>query len=164
MCPPLPAHPYGSITYSSDSAPPYLFETQATYAVECPEGLERSGGDDVRTCTGDGSSPVGQWNGTAPNCTGIYNIVTVNDQYTINYTEFILLTVVSCGSPPPIRNGSPGTPTSTLVGGTVTYSCYSRYLLSGSATITCQANGTWETSPLCSCKSLLVYGNRHQHQ
>ena len=24
----------------------------------------------MRTCTGDGSSPVGQWNGTAPNCTG----------------------------------------------------------------------------------------------
>ena len=26
----------------------------------------------MRTCTGDGSSPVGQWNGTAPNCSGSY--------------------------------------------------------------------------------------------
>ena len=24
----------------------------------------------MRTCTGDGSSPVGQWNETAPNCSG----------------------------------------------------------------------------------------------
>ena len=24
----------------------------------------------MRTCTGDGSSTVGQWNGTAPVCTG----------------------------------------------------------------------------------------------
>ena len=69
-CLPLPDHPYGSITYSPDNTPPYLFETQAMYVTVCPEGLERRGGDDVRTCTGDGSSPVGQWNGAAPICTG----------------------------------------------------------------------------------------------
>ena len=40
------------------------------YVAVCLEGLERRGGDDVRTCTGDGSSPVGQWNGTAPVCLG----------------------------------------------------------------------------------------------
>ena len=84
MCPPLPDHPYGSITYSSDNTPPYVFGTQAMYAVECPEGFERKGGDDVRTCTGDGSSPVGQWNGTAPNCTGIYNIMYLWTEVIIN--------------------------------------------------------------------------------
>ena len=26
----------------------------------------------MRTCTGDGSSPVGQWNGNDPVCTGIH--------------------------------------------------------------------------------------------
>ena len=67
-CPPLPDHPYGSITYSPDNTPPYLFGTQAMYVTVCPEGLERRGEDDVRTCTGDGSGPVGQWNGTAPVC------------------------------------------------------------------------------------------------
>ena len=40
------------------------------YVTVCPEGLERRGGDDVKNCTGDGSSQVGQWNGTAPNCIG----------------------------------------------------------------------------------------------
>ena len=68
-CPPLPDHPYGNITYSPDNTPPYLFGTQAKYVTVCPEGLERSGGDDVKTCTGDSSSPLGQWNGTAPVCT-----------------------------------------------------------------------------------------------
>ena len=29
----------------------------------------------MRTCTGDGSSPVGQWNGTAPVCTGKANVL-----------------------------------------------------------------------------------------
>ena len=38
------------------------------YVTVCPESLERRGGDDVRTCTGDGGSPVGQWNGIAPVC------------------------------------------------------------------------------------------------
>ena len=39
------------------------------YATDCPEDLEREG-DDMRTCTSDGSSPRGMWNGTAPYCTG----------------------------------------------------------------------------------------------
>ena len=39
----------------------------------------------------------------------------------------------------------------------MTYKCFSRYVISGSATVTCQANGTWETSPLCSCMFLCVY-------
>ena len=80
-----------------------------------------------------------------------------NNQDALYLSEFILLTVVSCGSPPSIRNGSPGTYTSILVGGTVTYSCYNRYVISGSATITCLANGSWETPPLCLCKLLCVY-------
>ena len=41
------------------------------YVTVCPEGLERRGGDDVRTCISDGSRPNGTWNGTAPDCTGI---------------------------------------------------------------------------------------------
>ena len=38
------------------------------YVIVCPEGLEQREGDDVRTCIGNGSSPVGQWNGAAPVC------------------------------------------------------------------------------------------------
>ncbi len=47
--------------------PPY-YGTQAMYETNCPTGQERRGGDDVITCTGDGSSATGVWSGTAPIC------------------------------------------------------------------------------------------------
>ena len=57
------------VIYSIDTAmSQYDNGTTATY--QCDSGYELTGGDTVRTCTGDGSSPVGQWNGTAPNCSG----------------------------------------------------------------------------------------------
>ena len=74
-CPPLPDHLYGNVTYSTDNTPPYLFGTQAMYETVCSQGYERSGGDDVRTCTGNGNSPMGVWNGTAPSCRGIISLV-----------------------------------------------------------------------------------------
>ena len=62
----------GTLTYSTGSVETvedqYDYGTAATY--QCDSGYELTGGDTVRTCTGDGSSPVGQWNGSAPNCTG----------------------------------------------------------------------------------------------
>lgn len=60
-----------------------------------------------------------------------------------------LYTAVDCGPPPGITNGSPGTPTKTTFGGTVTYSCSSGYQLSGSAPVTCMASGSWSTRPTC---------------
>ena len=60
-----------------------------------------------------------------------------------------IIIVVSCGSLPSISNGSPGTPTSTTFGGTGTYSCNTGYVLSGSATVTCEASGGWSTRPTC---------------
>ncbi len=72
-CPRFPDQTHTStITYSTDTTPPFPIGTQATYTVNCPEGMERDGGDDVRTCTSDGRSTVGVWNGTAPTCTGTY--------------------------------------------------------------------------------------------
>ncbi|XP_064386509.1 CUB and sushi domain-containing protein 1-like isoform X1 [Halichondria panicea] len=58
--------------------------------------------------------------------------------------------VVDCGPPPTIPNGSPGTPTSTTFEGTVSYTCNNRYRMSGSATVTCEASGSWSTKPTCS--------------
>ncbi len=47
------------------------------YTINCPEGMERGGGDDVRTCTGDVHSimAMGVWNGTAPTCIGTHFIL-----------------------------------------------------------------------------------------
>ena len=56
------------VTYSSDNTEYYDYGTTATY--QCDPGYELTGGDTVRTCTGDGSSPEGHWNGTAPVCAG----------------------------------------------------------------------------------------------
>ncbi len=70
----LPDQSYTSITYSTvgDTTPLFPIGTQARYAISCPEGMERDGGDDVRNCTGVENSVVGMWSGTAPNCTGTY--------------------------------------------------------------------------------------------
>ena len=68
-CSAFPAVENGTITYSSDTTEPYDYGTTAIY--QCDSGYELTGGDTVRTCTGDGSSPVGQWDGTAPTCSGI---------------------------------------------------------------------------------------------
>ena len=67
-CPALPANVNGMIIYSRETAEHYEYGTTATY--QCDSGYELTGGDTVRTCTNDGSRPVGQWNGTAPVCKG----------------------------------------------------------------------------------------------
>ena len=58
----------GVIIYSSSTAP-WLHGTNATY--QCDQGYVQNGGDDIRTCVGDGSNYIGYWNGTAPNCSGM---------------------------------------------------------------------------------------------
>lgn len=69
----LPDHSSGSIDYSPDVRAPYDFGTRATYHINCNESFERAQerGDDVRTCVGDGRSSSGEWNGTAPICSGV---------------------------------------------------------------------------------------------
>ncbi len=71
-CPSLTDHTHTSITYSTGTTSPFAYGTRAMYTINCPEGMDRDGGDDVRNCTSDGRSAVGVWSGTAPNCTGIY--------------------------------------------------------------------------------------------
>ena len=69
-----------------------------------------------------------------------------------------MIAAVDCGSPPSTSYGSPGTPTSTTFGGTVTYSCNNGYTLSGSATVSCLATGDWSSQPTCSG---MVMSNSH---
>ena len=77
-CPALPLVENGIVTYSDDTAmSQYDYGTTATN--QCDSGYELTGGDTVRTCTGDGSSPEDQWNGTAPVCSGINMHANTND-------------------------------------------------------------------------------------
>ncbi len=69
ICPQLPDHLYGMIQVNEA---PHYYGSQAIYITNCPTGQERRGGDDVRICTGDGSSETGVWSGTAPLCVGKY--------------------------------------------------------------------------------------------
>jgi hypothetical protein len=55
-------------------------------------------------------------------------------------------TEVDCGAPQPPANGGVAY-TTTTHGSTATYSCDSGYDLVGSATVTCQTDGTWSDAP-----------------
>ena len=92
----------------------------STATYVCSAGFNMVGGS-TRTCQAEGT-----WGGAAPTCTP-----------------------VDCGALSPPANGAVSAPTTTY-GSTVTYSCTSGHSLSGNATRTCQANGTWSGSmPAC---------------
>ncbi len=84
---------------------------------------------------------------------GLYQLVNVCEVAILinKFSEWY--TVVDCGSPTTIDNGSPGTPTRTTYQGTVTYTCDTGYEVSTgvtTATSTCVASGTWGPLPTCS--------------
>ena len=107
----------------------------ATHSCDVGYGLF---GGSVRTCQSDRT-----WSGGEITCQ--------RESYSLSG---LLLTVikrykgVSCGNPPTIGNGL------RIFRGTsyqdfATYSCDFGYLLSGSATVTCQASGSWSIRPTC---------------
>ena len=57
--------------YASGTTAHHAFRATATY--KCDMGYKLSGGDVMRTCDGDGSSPNSKWDGSAPNCSGKIN-------------------------------------------------------------------------------------------
>ncbi|KAK7506491.1 hypothetical protein BaRGS_00001966, partial [Batillaria attramentaria] len=59
-----------------------------------------------------------------------------------------------CGQAPSVENGYVTGSTGPVFGSTADYTCAEGYELTGSSTITCQADGTWTTPPACA--SLLV--------
>ena len=79
----------------------------------------------TRSCQSNGT-----WSGTAPTCTA-----------------------VDCGAPPALANGSDAATSSTYKS-VAAYTCNAGYNLSGSTSLTCQANGTWGggTVPSCALK------------
>ena len=53
--------------YTTNSTTDLDFGTVAKYT--CNTGFGLSGGDVLRMCDGDSSSPIGSWTGTTPSCT-----------------------------------------------------------------------------------------------
>ncbi len=66
-CSPLNALTNGTVTYNDveDDSGNLKFETQATYS--CDTGFSLVG-DHIRTCTGDGNSTSGVFDGVPPTC------------------------------------------------------------------------------------------------
>ncbi len=66
-CPPSTAPTNGSVIYSStaDENGTYALDVVATY--NCDNGFSLAG-DQARTCTGDGNSTTGAFNGLPPTC------------------------------------------------------------------------------------------------
>ncbi|MBU6161612.1 MAG: hypothetical protein KGO50_10850 [Myxococcales bacterium] len=58
---------------------------------------------------------------------------------------------VVCGAPPGITSGTVATPGGSEFGATAVYACNAGYTLTGTATVTCQADGQWSPT-LASCQ------------
>ena len=105
----------------------------STATYSCDTSYQMQG-TSTRTCQPDGS-----WSGSAPTCTAI-----------------------DCGTLTAPANGSVNVPTTTY-GSTATYTCLAEYRVTGSATRTCQADGTWlgaaPTCVLIDCGGLLAPAN-----
>ena len=67
MCTSLDLIKNGEITYSANTSQQLNYGTTAMYS--CTEGFFLEG-ERVRTCSGNGSTVAGVWNGSAPICAG----------------------------------------------------------------------------------------------
>ncbi|XP_064386156.1 uncharacterized protein LOC135334774 isoform X2 [Halichondria panicea] len=131
-CPDLTAPTNGMIGYDMETVNARPVNTVATYT--CNTGYTLNGGITTMTCGSDGV-----WSDleSPPTC------------------------IVSCGNPPIIISGMMTSSTGTTFGAMATYTCNTGYQRSGSATITCQASGSWSTAPVCTalCDDLIVLAN-----
>ena len=65
------------------------------------------------------------------------------------------LSIVDCGDPPTPSNGKVMTAGVTTYGASATQSCNTGYDLSGTAAISCGADGSWSASPVaCTLKGM----------
>ncbi|MCA9532348.1 MAG: hypothetical protein KC593_01670 [Myxococcales bacterium] len=107
-----------SANANGTSTPPGNTLVGASATYSCNPGYTGGG---TLTCL-----PTGSWSAaTAPSCT-----------------------IVNCGAPPVVTNGSVGAG-ATTAGSTRTYTCDSGFNANGSTTVTCQNNGSWTSPPTC---------------
>ena len=144
-CPPSTAPSNGSVTYSSiaDDNDSYAFEVVATYS--CFTGFALVG-DNSRTCTGDGSSTTGAFDGISPICEGI--IIIIGNIHELWLCSCISATAITC---PPLSkptNGSvsysnvPGQSNTYAFNVMATYSCDTGFSLVDNNTRTCTGDGS----------------------
>ncbi|XP_064386504.1 sushi, von Willebrand factor type A, EGF and pentraxin domain-containing protein 1-like [Halichondria panicea] len=131
ICPDLPALVNGGISYNPTTTP-RLQGAMVTHFCTVV-GYQLSSSTITRTC-----QSTRMWSGSS-----------------------LICNPVSCGSPPTITNGMMISSTGTTFGETATYTCSTGYQRSGSATITCQASGSWSTAPVCTaiCDDLPALAN-----
>jgi len=72
FCSELDSVANGLISYIPDTTPPFDYRTVAIHT--CNEGYFREG-NDLRTCTGDGLSTDGDWDGDRPTCRGYIHVL-----------------------------------------------------------------------------------------
>ena len=140
-CPDLTAPTNGMIGYDMETVNARPVNTVATYT--CNTGYTLNGGITTMTCGSDGV-----WSDleSPPTCSELCMM----DEL---FETLIFLQVVSCGNPPIIISGMMTSSTGTTFGAMATYTCNTGYQRSGSATITCQASGSWSTAPVCTGKT-----------
>ncbi len=138
ICPDLPALVNGGISYNPTTTP-RLQGAMVTHFCTVV-GYQLSSSTITRTC-----QSTRMWSGSSLICNRKSEISVFWETYRI--------IAVSCGSPPTITNGMMISSTGTTFGETATYTCSTGYQRSGSATITCQASGSWSTAPVCTGKT-----------
>ena len=75
----------GEVIYNHSEPESYSFGTTAEY--RCESGFGLSGGDSIRSCEGDASSPTGFWSGDAPGCEGLYShSFNLSDSYQVMFS------------------------------------------------------------------------------
>ncbi len=82
-CEDIPDPVNGQITHVPDAHAPFEYGNEARYSCyvdgENRIGYGLTGGNHTRVCSGDGSSVMGQWTGTAPTCERELGFITVTD-------------------------------------------------------------------------------------
>ena len=125
----------GAVVYNPSTTP----RLEGAVAIfSCNTGY-RPSSTNTRTCQSDGS-----WSEETVTCES--ELLYCCLKAIVSWLRF---TVVDCGAPPIIENGSQTFPGTTF-GETVTYTCDGIFVLSGTAILTCNGEGSWGDPPICS--------------
>ncbi len=149
------------MTYSSSTSDEngnYAFNTMANH--NCDTGFVLVGSN-TRTCTVDGSSTTGVFDGEAAFCE---RELMQNITITLVCMAFFyicipfLVPIVTCVLPTPPLNGVLLTNTDQTESSVITFQCDPGFSLVGTETATCNKSGLWDPDPaLLECNSKFIF-------